>query len=102
MIGQARLDVFDLERLFEISHNLDGFVARHFNSLKSFVVCDNFFHLSLNGREILFGDRTAGPHVVVKARANGRPKRQFNVIEQTHHRAGHHVCCRMPHNSKSL
>ena len=96
--GQAGLDVLNLERLLEITHDLHGLLARHLDPLKRLVGLDDLLHLSLDQRQIVVGDRPAGPHVVIKAFADGGAEGQLDVRKEPRHGAGHDVGGGVPHH----
>ena len=98
MGGEAGFDVLGLEGLIEAADDLCRLFPRHLDPLEGLVGLDDPLHLGLDGRQILVGDRTGRPHVVIKPLADRGPEGEFNALEQPHHRAGHDMGRGMPHH----
>ena len=100
MVGEARLDVLGLQGLVETADDLHRLVARHLDPLERLVGGDDPPHLGLDLRQVLVGDRPAGPHVVIEAVADGGAEGEFHAVEEPHHGAGHDVGRRVPHHGQ--
>ena len=90
--------MLNFQRLIEVADDLNRLGPIDLHPFKGFISCDDLPHLRFNRRQVLFGNRSLGPHVIVKAVANSRAEGQFDVLEQSHHRSGHHMGGRVPHH----
>ena len=102
VVGQAFLNVLDLERLAQVAAQRQRLVARLFQSLERFVGLDDLGHLGLDLGKVLFRQWARELEVVVEAVVGGGAERQLHAVEQPHHGPGHHVRGRMPHHGQRL
>ena len=100
VIGEASLDVLDLQRLLEIADDLHRLAAWHLHPLERLVGLDDPLHFGLDGRQVFVGDRPRGPHVVIEALADRGAEGEFHAVKQPHHRPGHDMGRRVPHHGQ--
>ena len=102
MVGQARLDVLDLQCLTQVLAEPEGLVAAHFLSLERLVFLDDLCHFGLDLGEVLLGNPPRALKIVVEAVFDGGAKGQLNPVEKPHHRPRHDVGARVPHDVQGL
>ena len=95
-------DVFDLQPLAKIGAYGQRLLARLFDSLKGLVGGDDLLHFGFDRREVAFREGVFESEVVVKTAFDGWAEGELHAGEETHHRAGHDVGGRMPHDVESL
>ena len=102
MVGQAGLDVFDLQPLAQVLAELQGLVAVHFHSLERLVFLDDAGHFRLDQGEILFGKPPLALEIVVEAVLDRGAKGQLDAVVEPHHRPRHDVGTGVPHHVQGL
>ena len=100
MLGQARVDVFDLEFLMQAVAEIAGLLAVEDKPLEWLGVLDDFFHLVFDAGEIVLAEFMRAVEIVVIAVRERRAEGEVHVWEKSHHRAGHHVGTRMPQHAE--
>ena len=91
VLGQAGLDMFDLERLFQVGAQLDRFIAGQRKLLERLGVFDDLGHLFFDGGKVIFAKLVVEFEIVIKTVIDGRAECQGNAVEDAHHGPRHDV-----------
>jgi len=101
-LRQPIAEVLDLQGLAEVLADLDRLVPRLLDPLEGLVVGHDPRHLRLDLRKIVLRDRPWQTEVIVKPVLHRRPETELHPLKQPHHRPGHDVGTRMPHDSQGF
>ncbi len=100
MLGQASVDVLDLQFLLEPFAEFAGLFAVENESLERLGVLDDLPHLLFDPRKILLADLLRTIEIVIEAVGESRPEREVDVRKEPHHGPRHHVSTRVPQHAE--